>query len=174
MNKNQWNEFLTDLYAVFEKHGFTSRAIRVSGQKETETKIQNRIPWEFYDANTYGSPAIFEEFQRTKDLKLVWAQMSSSVKEYQLDPVEVAKIAPEHCPVTGSLIDYGYGYNRITDNSYFRPGIDHIRAVNNGGNKFGDITNIQIVSEFYNTIKNCGSLIDAIKWVSFELRKIFS
>jgi hypothetical protein len=170
MNKNQWNEFLEDLSAVFEKHGFTNRAIKVSGQAETETKIQTRKSWEFYDAATYGSPATFEEFQRTKDLKLVWARMSSSVKEYQLDPILVANISPDYCPVTGALIDYGYGFNRITDNPYFRPGIDHKIAVGNGGAKYGDITNIQIVSEFFNTIKNYGTMINAIQWLGFELR----
>jgi hypothetical protein len=96
--------------------------------------------------------------------------MSSSVKEYQLDPVLVANISPDHCPVTGALIDYGYGFNRITDNSYFRPGIDHKTAVANGGNKYRDIDNIQIVSEFFNTIKNYGTMINAIQWLGFELK----
>ena len=79
------------------------------------------------------------------------------------------KIAPDYCPVTGAVLDYGIGNHQITDNSYFRPGIDHILAVGNGGVKFGDITNIQIVSQHYNTIKNFGSEIEAIKWVAFEL-----
>ena len=135
--------------------------------------FRSRVPYELYDVNTYGSPIIFDEFKRTKDLKLVWARMSSSVKDYQLDPEQVAKIAPDRCPVTGALIDYGYGFNRITDNPYFRPGIDHKVAVNNGGNKYGDITNIQIVAELYNTIKNCGTIIDAIKWVGYDLGQKF-
>jgi len=174
MKQNQWNDFLSDLNAVYQKHGFNSRAIKVKGQSHQEEKIQEQKenPYEYYNAETYGSTVIFEEFKRTKNLKLVWARMSASVKEYQLDPVEVANIAPDYCPVTGALIDYGYGLNRVTDNPCFRPGIDHIKSVGNGGNKYKDITNIQIVSQYYNTIKNYGSIIDAVKWLNFELDKI--
>jgi hypothetical protein len=96
--------------------------------------------------------------------------MSASVRSYELDPLDVAAISPDHCPVTGALIDYGYGLNQSTENPYFRPGIDHKKAVGNGGRMHGDINNIQIVSQFYNTIKNYGTLIDAIKWVNFDLK----
>jgi hypothetical protein len=44
--------------------------------------------------------------------------------------------------------------------------------VGNGGAKYGDISNIQIVSEFFNTIKNYGTIINAVQWLSFELDKI--
>ena len=64
----------------------------------------------------------------------------------QFDPYDVAKIGSDYCPVTGAVLDYGIGNLQITDNSYFRSGIDLIMAVRNGGVKFGDITNIQIVS----------------------------
>lgn len=171
MNQKQYNEFLSDLKDVFKKHGFHNRAVKVQGQTKEEEKIQERKdnPHPKYHAGTYGSPAIYDEFKRTGNLKLVWARMSSSVKEYELDPVEVANISPDYCPVTGALIDYGYGLNRVTNNPYFRPGIDHKVAVGNGGNMLGDITNIQIVSAFFNTVKNYGTMIDAIKWVCFEL-----
>jgi hypothetical protein len=175
MKQTQFNEFLVELSALFKKYGFDNRAVKVQGQPKVEEQILERKenPSPKYHAGTYGSPAIYEEFKKTKDLKLVWARMSSSVKEYQLDPVEVAKISPDHCPVTGALIDYGYGLNRVTDNPYFRPGIDHIISVGNGGAKYGDITNIQIVSEFFNTIKNYGTMINAIQWLGFELKKLF-
>ena len=174
MNQKQYNDFLVDLTAVFDKHGFRSRAVKVQGQSAVEKKIlhQQQNPYSMYHAETYGSRAIYQEFKKTGNLKLVWARMSSSVKLYELDPVEVAKIAPDYCPVTGALIDYGYGFNQITDNPYFRPGIDHKISVANGGVKYGDITNIQIVSQFYNTTKNYGTIIDAIKWVGFELRQL--
>ena len=174
MNQKQYNDFLTDLKAVYVKHGVHSRAVKVQGQRVVEEKIlaqkQNLYP--IYNADTYGSTAVFEEFKKTENLKLVWARMSPSVKEYQLDPEQVAAMSPDYCPVTGALIDYGYGLNRVTDNPYFRPGIDHIESVANGGKKYGDITNIQIVSEFFNTVKNYGTMIDAIKWVNFELNQL--
>lgn len=171
MNQKQWNNLLTDLKETFERHGFSNRAVLVQGQSKVEADILKikENPYDKYDSKTYGSTTIYEEYKRTGDLKLVWARMSASVKEYQLDPVDVAKKSPDYCPVTGAMIDYGYGFNRVTDNPYFRPGIDHIDASGNGGNKYGDITNIQIVSAFFNTIKSYGTKIDAIKWVFFEL-----
>jgi hypothetical protein len=173
MNQKQWNDFQNALRKTIRDHGFHSRSLKVQGQTTWEKKIQERKdkPYEFYHPETYGSTEIFDEFKRIGSLKLVWARMSSSVREYRLDPEKVAAISPDHCPVTGAIIDYGYGLNRVTDNPYFRPGIDHMIAVGNGGEKYGDISNIQIVSQFYNTIKNYGTFIDAIKWVNFELTK---
>ena len=172
MKQSQYNELTADLKAVFIKHGFGSHTLKVQGQTKQEEAILARVPYPKYHPETYGSTAIFEEFKRTGNLKLVWAKMSSSVVEYQLDPKLVAAISPDHCPVTGALIDYGYGLNRITDNPYFRPGIDHKKSVANGGKKYGDITNIQIVSEFFNTIKNYGTMINAVQWLSFELEQL--
>lgn len=173
MKLTQYNNLLADLHTVFNKHDFNNRVMKVQGQTKEELIIQEHKenPHPKYHIGTYGSSSIYEEFKRTNDLKLVWARMSSSVAEYQLDPVTVAKIAPDFCPVTGALIDYGYGLNRVTDNPYFRPGIDHIVSVGNGGTKYGDITNIQIVSEFFNTIKNYGTMINAVQWLNFELNK---
>ena len=172
MKQSQYNELTADLKAVFIKHGFGSHTLKVQGQSKQEEAILSRVPYPKYHPETYGSTAIFEEFKRTGNLKLVWAKMSSSVIEYQLDPGLVAAISPDYCPVTGALIDYGYGLNRVTDNPYFRPGIDHKKSVANGGKKYGDITNIQIVSEFFNTIKNYGTMINAVQWLSFELEQL--
>ena len=174
MNQKQYNLFLQDLKDVFDRHGFNSRAIKVQGQTVVENQIQlkKENPYLFFDPNTYSSQAIFEEFKETRCLKTVWAKMSRAVREYQLDPLEVVQIAPDFCPITGALIDYGYGFNRVTSNSYFRPGIDHIEAVNNGGSKFRTISNIQIISQYINTVKSYGTSIDAIKWTYFELENL--
>ena len=59
----------------------------------------------------------------------------------------------------------------VTDNVYFNPGQDHIIAVNNGGTRFGNANNIQIITQFINTVKNQGTEIDAMKWLFFELQK---
>lgn len=174
MNQKQYNSFLRDLSELFNKHDFHNRAVKVQGQSTVEENIllQKENPYLFFDPNTYSSLSIFEEFKQTRCLKTVWAKMSRAVREYQLDPLEVVKIAPDYCPITGALIDYGYGFNRVTSNPYFRPGIDHIVAVNNGGVKFKDISNIQIISQYINTVKSHGTIIDAIKWTNFELEKI--
>ena len=171
MKQSEFNNLLLDLKTVFDKYNFESRSVKVRGQSREELKIQERKenPHAKYHAGTYGSPAIFEEFKRTNNLKLVWARMSASVRQYELKPQEVASIAPDYCPVTGAIIEYGYGLNQVTDNPYFRPGIDHKIAVGNGGAMLGDITNIQIVSQFFNTIKNYGTKINAMQWLRFEL-----
>jgi hypothetical protein len=172
MKQSEFENFLLDLSSVFNKYDFDNRCVKVRGQSKEELKIQEikKNPHLKYHVGTYGSPVIFEEFKRTNNLKLVWARMSASVRQYELDPVEVADIAPDYCPVTGALIDYGYGLNQTTDNPYFRPGIDHKVAVGNGGAMLGDITNIQIVSQFFNTIKNYGTMINAVQWLGFELK----
>ena len=173
MKQSEFKSLLLDLTEVFNKHGFNNQSIKVQGQSREELKIQERKEnlHHKYHVGTYGSPSIFEEFKRTNNLKLVWARMSASVRQYELDPIEVARIAPDKCPVTGALIDYGYGLNQTTDNPYFRPGIDHKVAVSNGGSMLGDINNIQIVSQFFNTIKNYGTMINSIQWLKFELDK---
>jgi len=172
MKRSEFETLLLDLTEVFNKHGFSEQSVKVQGQSREELKIQahKENPHLKYHSGTYGSPAIFEEFKRTNNLKLVWARMSASVRQYELNPKEVANIAPDRCPVTGALIDYGYGLNQVTDNPYFRPGIDHKIAVGNGGAMLGDITNIQIVSQFFNTIKNYGTMINAVQWLGFELK----
>lgn len=174
-NQKQYNEFLSDLKQVFNKHGFHNRAVKVQGQNRVEQQIkQHNGNWyvRSFHKETHGAIKFYEEFTQTQDIKLLWARMSSAVRSYELDPEAVARIAPDYCPVTGALIDYGYGYNQTTDNPYFRPGIDHKVAVSNGGKLLGDIDNIQIVSQFYNTIKNYGTSIDAIKWTYFELENM--
>ena len=125
MNKKQYNDLKKDLAKVFAKHRFDPCALPVVGQREVEQQITNRELYNYYHPATYGSKTIFDEFVKTKDLKLVWARNSSRVKHYQLDPYDVAKIALDYChTVTGAVLDYGIGNHPITDNSYFRPGID--------------------------------------------------
>lgn len=172
MQKTAWLQFKSELASLYEKFGYDNiRNVRIKGQRQVEEQILSRVPHKMFDSSTYGSKDIFDEFQQKKDLKLVWARMSSSVREYKLDPYDVANIAPDNCPVTGALIDYGYGRNRITDNPFHRPGIDHIVARGNFGAAHGDISNIQILSQHFNTVKSYGTEIEAIKWVGFELSK---
>jgi hypothetical protein len=172
MQKTTWLQFKSELASLYEKFGYDNiRNVRIKGQRQVEEQILSRVPHKMFDSSTYGSKDIFDEFQQKKDLKLVWARMSSSVREYKLDPYDVANIAPDNCPVTGALIDYGYGRNRVTDNPFHRPGIDHIVARGNFGAAHGDISNIQILSQHFNTVKSYGTEIEAIKWVGFELSK---
>lgn len=168
----RYTDFMRAFSQLAKDYGINPRSLPVKGQPLQEQFILDR-PYKldiFHEA-THGSYTNFREFRDKKNIKLLWARMSSAVKGYELDPLEVAAIAPDNCPVTGAVLDYGYGIHQITDNPFFRPGIDHIRAVGNGGASLGDITNIQIVSQHFNTIKNYGTEIDALKWLIFEAKK---
>jgi hypothetical protein len=171
--EERWLEFLGRIKEVYEEFNFNPEDLPVEGQTEVEEEIKernNNPHIRTFDADTHGTQAFYQEFKKTGNMKLLWARMSGAVREYQLSPEAVAEIAPDRCPVTGALIDYGYGRNQVTENVYFRPGIDHKEAVNNGGKKFGDINNIRIVSQHYNTIKSFGTIIEAIKWVGHDLK----
>lgn len=172
VSKSKYVEFMREFHKLTQDYGFNSRSLVVVGQNQLEEKIKSRqYKLDIFHPETHGSISAFKEFKQTSNLKLLWARMSSAVKTYELKPEEVASIAPDYCPVTGALIDYGYGLHRVTDNPFFRPGIDHKVAVGNGGRMLGDITNIQIVSQHFNTIKNYGTEIDALKWLIFEASK---
>lgn len=172
VSKSKYVEFMREFHKLAQDYGFGSRSLIVVGQGQLEEKIKSRqFKLDVFHPETHGSVTAFREFKQTLNLKLLWARMSSAVKNYELEPEAVASIAPDYCPVTGALIDYGYGLHRVTDNPFFRPGIDHKVAVGNGGRMLRDISNIQIVSQHFNTIKNYGTEIDALKWLIFETKK---
>jgi len=172
VTKAQYVNFMLAFTKLAEEHGLNAVSLKVKGQLAQENIIKSvELKLDMFNESTHGTINNFHEFKHKRNLKLLWARMSSAVKQYELDPEEVANIAPNNCPVTGAVLDYGYGLHQTTDNPYFRPGIDHILAVGNGGNRLGDISNIQIVSQHFNTIKNYGTEIDALKWLMFESKK---
>ena len=170
--KTQYNQLCADLKEAFQRNGFDSVTWKVKGQRKVEEDIlakQQDLYVRTFDPTTHGTIEFYKEFVKTRDLKLLWARMHAST--YKLDALELRDICPDRCPAMGVLLDYGMGRNRVTDNVYFNPGQDHIIAVNNGGTRFGNANNIQIITQFINTVKNQGTEIDAMKWLFFELQK---
>lgn len=84
-----------------------------------------------YDGNTYHSEALFEKFKDSKNqvrfLKLIWAMGV----DWPCDRIALAKICPDVCPIMGTPLDYGRGYNRVfnplvnNDDGYYQPTVDH-------------------------------------------------
>jgi hypothetical protein len=84
-----------------------------------------------YDTATYHSESLFEKFKDSKNqgrfLKLIWAMGV----DWPCDKIELAKICPDVCPVMGTPLDYGRGYNRVfnplinNDDGYYQPTVDH-------------------------------------------------
>ena len=169
MNPKQYKQLLEDLLSVFKKHKFDPRSIKRKGQKTIEEKIKNRKPYQMFDLLTYGSQDLFQEFNSTGDYKKLWARRHH--KDYKMPFELFYEICPDHCQITGCLLDYGEGHNRVTSHPLHRPGQDHIVAQNNGGQRYGDIKNLQIINQHMNCIKNDGTLIDALQWLRFELSK---
>lgn len=108
------------------------------------------------DVKTYGT--FFEMFKKsTKQnqfLKLIWAH---AIK-WDGDPFELAKIAPDFCPVFNTPLDYGRGYNRMINpnidnyDGFFQPTVDHRLARSHGGKN--EISNYVIVSRKANQFKS--------------------
>ncbi len=170
--RSQYEKLTADILDAFQRNGFDPIEWKVQGQKQQEAEIlakQNDLYVRTFDPVTHGTIEFYKEFVEKRDLKLLWARVNCS--RYKLDPLELYARCPDRCPAMGVLLDYGMGRNRVTDNAYFNPGQDHIIAVNNGGTRFGDTNNIQIITQFINTVKNQGTIIDAMKWLFFELKK---
>lgn len=164
---------MEDLIKVFQKHNFDPVKWKFKGQKDYEERVQyvKDNPWPEYDEATYGSYEDYAHFLKNKDLKYIWAHNSERVRYWQLDPNEVYKLCPDRCPMSGVLIDYGIGRNKVTSKIEFRPSIEHIVARANGGEAYGDINNIEILTQASNMYKSKGTLLNFLQGTYYQLRK---
>lgn len=164
---------MEDLIKVFHKHNFDPVKWKFKGQKDYEERVQyvKDNPWPEYDEATYGSHEDYAHFLKNKDLKYIWAHNSERVRYWQLDPNEVYKLCPDCCPMSGVLIDYGIGRNKITSKIEFRPSIEHIVARANGGEAYGDINNIEILTQASNMYKSKGTLLNFLQGTYYQLKK---
>lgn len=118
--------------------------------------LNNRRFYPRDDIKTYGN--LFELFKKSSKqdqfLKLIWAH---SVK-WNGDPFELAKIAPDLCPIFKTPLDYGRGFNKVTNpnidnfDGFFQPTIDHKIARSLGGKN--EISNYVVVSRKANQFKS--------------------
>lgn len=125
---------------------------------EGNAALTNRIYHRTFDQKTYYNLSLFEHFKTTKNqsklLKLIWAQGVDS----KCDKLELALMCPDVCPVFGTPLDYGRGFNRVfnpavdNDDGYYQPTIDHKIARSNSG--LDDISNFIIVSRKANQWKS--------------------
>ena len=174
MNSKQYKELMEDLHKVFQKHGFDPVNLKFKGQKDIEERIQKtkESPWPEYNEATYGSHENYAHFLKHNDLKYIWAHNSERVRYWQLDPDDVYKLCPDRCPMSGVLIDYGIGHNKVTSKIEFRPSIEHIIARASGGEAYGDITNIEILTQASNMYKSKGTVLNFLQGTWYQLRKI--
>lgn len=133
--------------------------------------LTNRIYHRQYDQKTYFNLTLFEKFKVTKNqsnfLKLIWAFGVDA----NCDKLELAKICPDVCPIFGTPLDYGRGFNRIfnpavdNDEGFYQPTIDHRIAKSNLG--LDDISNFVIVSRKANQWKSdMGSKLEFDQFVN--------
>ena len=126
--------------------------IREEGRKA----LLSRKFYPYQDLKTYGR--FFDLFKQSKKqdqfLKLIWAH---DVK-WNGDPFELARIAPDVCPVFGTPLDYGRGFNKVSNpnidniDGFFQPTVDHKVARAHGGTD--SINNYVIVSRKANQFKS--------------------
>ena len=130
----------------------TIEQIREEGRKT----LLSRKFYPYRDSRTYGR--FFDLFKQSKKqdqfLKLIWAH---DVK-WDGDPIELARIAPDVCPVFGTPLDYGRGFNKLINpnidniDGFFQPTVDHKIARTHGGED--SINNYVIVSRKANQFKS--------------------
>ena len=145
-----------------------------------ETRLKDRVFYPYFDVSTYCTESLFRGFQDPKTnqhkmLKLIWAW--DNAPRYDLDPFELAAIAPDRCPVFLTPLDYGMGKNRVFDPQiepkelFFRPWIDHVIARANGGEN--SIGNSMIVCGKANTYKNDMDSLDTLDRFYMGMRSVY-
>jgi hypothetical protein len=127
-------------------------------QEKGQVALFSRQYHLYYDQGTYLSEKLFEGFKASKNqkafLKLIWAFGVG----WDCNPVELAKICPDVCPIFKTPLDYGRGLNRIlnpnvdSDEGFFQPTVDHIIPRSLGGED--SISNYVIVSRKANQFKS--------------------
>lgn len=160
----QYDQLIQGIITAADQSGFESSEWLAKNQQVIEDQIRARQQDPFirrFDVLTHGTLDNYQEFVRTRDMKLLWARMNHMT--YQLTVEGLYSKCRDRCEITGALLDYGYNQNRVTDHPYFLPSQDHIIPVNAGGNKFGDSSNIQVISQRINTFKSDSNSLDILK-----------
>jgi len=141
--------------------------IPFSKVKEMEEQILNKKLFVQYDPATHGgSYTLYEEFLSNRDLKWIWC---CSGNRYGLDAQQLYEIAPDRCPVFGTLLDYGLGKNTATQHPAFRPSLDHVEQQSRGGDIKGNINNFVLMSRQANTFRNNATLMQMLYVLRYEI-----
>lgn len=142
-------------------------AIPFSQREEMEDQIRNKQFFVSYDPATHGgSFTLYENFMQHRDCKWIWC---NSGNRYGLNSSELYEIAPDRCPVFGTLLDYGLGKNTATNHPAFRPSLDHIEQQSRGGTKQGDITNFVVMSAQANMFRSNATLMQMLYVLKYEI-----
>ena len=166
-SKMKLSDFQSIVHSVGECLQELPEAIPISKRQEMEEQILLKDYFVTYDPTTHGgSYQLYENFLKTQDLKWIWC---NSGNRYGLDPRELYNIAPDRCPVFGTLLDYGLGKNTATHHPAFRPSLDHIEQQSRGGNKNSDVNNFAVISRQANTFRNNATLMQMLYVLKYEI-----
>lgn len=185
MDNQQLINFLTEVNAVFQKHGVNNRTFKFKGQEDIESKILHvKNNPASYDPKTYGNPTIYAEFlERNKDRKFVFFHISPARKNWKINSNDIIKeydlgnfSAPDFCPDSGCMLDYCFGRNAVTSNPEFRPSFEHIITRNEIAIKglnieHNDISNLEIISEASNIYRSKGTFINRLQLFQSSLNE---
>jgi hypothetical protein len=165
MKKSQFDMLV---YNIREDLSVLPDVIPIVDNAKIETVIKEKQYLLGFDNSTHSTQKLYEHFLKNKDLKWIWCH---SGDRYGVDPVELYNIAPDRCPVFGTLLDYGLGKNISTNHPAYRPSMDHVAQQSRGGTKRGDITNFEIMSVQANMFRNNSTRMQQLYLLKYELSK---
>jgi hypothetical protein len=146
-------------------------------RSEGRKALASREFYPYYDQTTYSTETLFEKFKASKNqhrfLKLVWA----FGVDWPCNKIELAKICPDVCPIFGTPLDYGRGFNRVlnpsinNDEGFYQPSIDHIIPRAQGGKD--ELSNYIVVSRKANQYKSDMSSLEELTHFFEGVRKTY-
>lgn len=105
-----------------------------------------------YDPGTYLTRDLYRVVVETRDLRPVWAHKNA--QKWGVDAQEFLKLCGETCACCGSPLDYGLGKNNTDKLDIHTPSTDHKIPRSLDESKTNDITNLWIICNRCNLLKN--------------------
>jgi 5-methylcytosine-specific restriction endonuclease McrA len=117
-----------------------------------------------YNPGTYHSRELYRTVYETKDLRPVWAYKNA--QKWGVDYTLFLKLCGETCSCCGSVLDYGLGKNNNKKLDINTPSTDHIIPRSLDESKTNDITNLWIICNRCNILKNNSTADDIHRYRS--------
>lgn len=117
-----------------------------------------------FDPGTYLTRDLYRIVGQTGDLRPVWAHKNS--QKWGVDPQAFLDLCGEKCACCGSYLDYGLGKNNTHKLDINTPSTDHKVPRSLDESRSGDITNLWVICNRCNLLKNNSTADDIHRYRS--------